>query len=661
MLAVLSSPRGIRAIAYSVAGNGSTTTYRAYPSLPLPLSRSYATKTETEPILTIPGSSIYPLGASQSQLPLFHNVKWTIHPTEAWTVLSEGSTSFKTSLLQALTGHLRISPFPPPPGGLFPFLRGRDPHKCVELVSFAHRSSAAGSGFVDFTARYGAVREEDKRTLRETFFPETAKPIHNLAVPTILHANSTQVEVGAERARKRRVLFEEMVDTLDLRRFLELPMVALSNGQTRKARILKALLDLPELILLDEPLTGLDVTTRQLVLSLLETIHKSPDRPYVIIGARIQDPLPNWTTHLAVINRDGTVSTGRKEDLLHLVEPHQKHAQAHRTRVTPPVAHRDTREVLIDMNDVNVTYGDRRVHIRSSLLSLRTEILNTLQVLKNIHWKIHANSRWHLLGSNGAGKTTLLSLLTGDHPQSYTQSKNLTLFSKPRNQWATPYLQSRIGRVSPELANAFPRRRGGMSVWEAVGTGFPGGGGGGFVPRGRRRVGLADDGRELEEGGEEERWRVERVWHVLQGLGPTAWSTSTSESKSSPRTMSEKDRATLESFANKQFADLSPGEQSIVLLMRALVSHPPIVLLDEAWSGMDEAMVRAARKYLRTPGRDIRNQDEEAGGGGLVDGQACIVVTHWEEEVPWGWEDGVRRFELADGVGREVPNPLAKH
>lgn len=98
-------------------------------------------------------------------------------------------------------------------------------------------------------------------------------------------------------------------------------------------------------------------------------------------------------------------------------------------------------------------------------------------------------------------------------------------------------------------------------------------------------------------------------------------------------------RADAKEFADQTFADLSGGEQSMVLLMRALVGRPPLVLLDEAWAGMDEGMVNAARKYLRE--------------GGVSEGQACIVVSHWEEEVPWSRQDGVRHFRLEDGVGSE--------
>jgi len=124
-------------------------------------------------------------------------------------------------------------------------------------------------------------------------------------------------------------------------------------------------------------------------------------------------------------------------------------------------------------------------------IRIEQNVDDTYQVLKNIHWTIRDGDRIHLQGSNGkypsammkvtdvpdrppigSGKTTLLSLITGDHPQSYTQippKSQLTLFGLSRSRLPTPQLRSLIGVVSPELYNAFPRRSG-MSVWDVVGT-----------------------------------------------------------------------------------------------------------------------------------------------------------------------------------------------
>lgn len=489
-----------------------------------------------------------------------------------------------------LLGHLRIAP--PPPDGMFPFLSQTsgsswDPLDCVSIVSFGNRRRAAGSAFYDYTARYGAVREEDRITLRQSMFPET----HPQEFNTRPQKQSTPLSDHE--------LFYHLVEKMELGPLLDLPLIALSNGQTRRARIIKAIILKPELLLLDEPLTGLDVKNRPTLLELLRSLH-STRSPRIVIGLRTQDPVPDWITHVALV-RGGKIITGLKEEVL----SNAKNVVIEQSRASiakASVATAAQGKLLVEMKNVNVKYGPRTV-------------------LKDIDWEVRQGERWHLQGTNGSGKTTLLSLLTGDHPQSYTQ-EHLHLHSLPRQRIPTPHLHSLVGLLSPELFDAFPRRAN-MSVWEAVGTGFDGG----FVPLGKEGVGIGVL-QPLDDAGV--RWRVERCWEVLEALGPRAWTASGTGMGLS-----------TEEFKNNRFVDLAVGEQRMVLLMRALVGRPPLLLLDEVWSGMDEGMVSAARRYLRE-------------GGGVTEEQGVVVITHWEDEVPWGEEDGVKRFKLDGGVGRVV-------
>ena len=173
----------------------------------------------------------------------------------------------------------------------------------------------------------------------------------------------------------------------------------------------------------------------------------------------------------------------------------------------------------------------------------------------------------------GSGKTTMLSLLTGDHPQSYTQRapSSLTLFERPRSKWATVQLRKEIGIAGMDVLNAWPRGRK-MSVRDVIGTGFDGG----FVPMGRMKVGSDLDTTE-------EQYRVKRVWEVLNDW----WRHSRQESQ-------------VREFSQKIFAELPVGEQAVVILLRAVVGKPKLVLLDEAWSGMDRGTVSAVHEYLRS-------------------------------------------------------------
>ena len=125
----------------------------------------------------------------------------------------------------------------------------------MSLVSFAHRPRASGGTFYDYTARYGAVREEDRITLRQSLFPEESGLIHNSISAFIVDG---EIVPGKEEKEERVRHFQEWVEKLGLEHLLDLPLVALSNGQTRRARIVKALLNKPGILLLDEPLSACD-------------------------------------------------------------------------------------------------------------------------------------------------------------------------------------------------------------------------------------------------------------------------------------------------------------------------------------------------------------------------------------------------------------------
>ncbi|ETW74686.1 ABC transporter [Heterobasidion irregulare TC 32-1] len=566
--------------------------------------RGYSTNQSSSKIVHIPRSNVYRFGDANGARSVFRDLEWTVNDGENWAVVGSGSGE-KTALLETLLGNLRISP--PPPSGPFPFLSNllsdsskanRPFHEQVSLVSFAHRPRASGGTFYDYTARYGAVREEDRITLRQSMFPEESGLIHNSISSFIVDG---EIVPGKEEKEERVRHFQEWVEGLGLEHLLDLPLVALSNGQTRRARIVKALLNKPGILLLDEPLTGLDVQMRPTLLSLLHQLHESRN-PRVILGLRMQDPIPEWISHIAVVS-GGRVQAGPKQDIEAIIESTKRQdGQTNTLGSNAKAASKGLPQVLVDMRNVNVKYHDRHV-------------------LKNINWVIKAGDRWHLQGANGSGKTTLLSMLTGDHPQSYTQQAPslLSLFGSPRRTHATATLRTRIGVVSPELYNAWPRARN-MSVWEAVATGFDGG----FVPLGERGLGVGLRGGLSPE---ELAWREQRVWEVLGRLGPQTWG-------------GDVEQDTSEEFSKRTFSELPAGAQSIVLLMRALVGQPEVVLLDEVWAGMDEGMIKAARRYLKEDGVGID--------------QGVVVISHWEEEVPWGKAEGVRRFRLDDGVGQEV-------
>ncbi|KAG1898982.1 uncharacterized protein F5891DRAFT_1235288 [Suillus fuscotomentosus] len=273
-------------------------------------------------------------------------------------------------LMRTLLGHLRITPPPPLPGRLFPFLSDppRNPHNCAAFVSFAHRPRAAGGAFYDYTSPYGAVREEDRITLRESMFGK----YDFLNVQPKGGKVKTPIEIAQDEVKKG--IFEGLTSRLGLSSLLDLPLIALSNGQTRRARIVKAILSEPELLVLDEPLTGLDINTRPILLNILRSLHESHSLR-IIMGLWIQDPVPDWISHIALVTGE-TILTGVKDEIMFKHAEHHAKEAEHRTASTTQSylqSGLDHGKPVVDMKNVNVSYGPHKV-------------------LKNIKWIIRAGT-----------------------------------------------------------------------------------------------------------------------------------------------------------------------------------------------------------------------------------------------------------------------------
>jgi molybdate transport system ATP-binding protein len=160
------------------------------------------------------------------------------------------------------------------------------------------------------------------------------------------------------------------------------------------------------------------------------------------------------------------------------------------------------------------------------------------KILAGIDWEVKRGERWLLSGPNGAGKSTLLSLVTGDNPQAY--ANDIYLFDKKRGSGESIWdIKRKIGFLSPELHLFFDQ---GCSAFDAVASGL-------FDTIGLFRQ-LSDD-------------QVELVDHWMMVTG-------------------------ILQLKQKRLFELSAGQQRIVLLVRALVKNPPLLVLDEPCQGLDK-------------------------------------------------------------------------
>jgi ABC-type sugar transport system ATPase subunit len=152
---------------------------------------------------------------------------------------------------------------PVPPKGLFPFLQ--DPASPIKSskeveqdtilhVTFAAKKRVVGGGFTDYTARYGAMRDQDGQTLRESLLESLMnEPL--AAPPTEFTPRTSGSSQENQEAvpKVQRDEIEHVASRLHLVPQLDIPMVALSNGQQRRARILRQLIRHPRLLLLEDP------------------------------------------------------------------------------------------------------------------------------------------------------------------------------------------------------------------------------------------------------------------------------------------------------------------------------------------------------------------------------------------------------------------------
>lgn len=167
-------------------------------------------------------------------------------PLQHWAVVG---TPGRTDLLDILRGqHICL----PPNARSYPYLLSdeiaeKDPQlryvgNAIQYIGFSGEGSGAigGTRGAYLSARYESLREETDWTVEQFLRGQTSlNPLE-----------------GEENGTVRdEVFLKEVITDLRLSELLDMPVANLSNGQTRRARIAKALLQKPELLLLDEPLS----------------------------------------------------------------------------------------------------------------------------------------------------------------------------------------------------------------------------------------------------------------------------------------------------------------------------------------------------------------------------------------------------------------------
>ncbi|MDB4408553.1 ATP-binding cassette domain-containing protein [Akkermansiaceae bacterium] len=313
------------------------------------------------------------------------------------------------------------------------------------------------------------------------------------------------------------VCVDDLVTRLGLSALADRGFRLLSTGERRRLMLARALVQSPKVLILDEPFDGLDqefrIHLRDLLKSLAEKV------TLVIVANRLSE-LEGLVSHLAFVERGKLLLSGPREE----VEGNPIFKQ------------------LMEFDDETVTIPERtatQFEHAGPFVSMKdvTVVHGGREIISSFSWKVEQGQNWKISGPNGCGKSTLVNLVTGDHPQCY--SNEVTVFGLRRGQGESVWdIKRHLGIVSPALHQQY---RVGSPALEVVLSGFY-------------------DSVGIYQKPQPEHLTVARQWLQVVGLAE---------------------------YEKKLFRRFSYGQQRLLLIARALVKQPPLLILDEPCQGLD--------------------------------------------------------------------------
>ena len=361
---------------------------------------------------------------------VFADLNFRINKGENWALIGE-SGSGKSALLQVIAGKFHLS------GGNITyhfheaFLQNHPQndesltfHRLIALVESRHHfRNLSNTNDFYYQQRYNSSDSEDALTVAEY-----------LAVIKSVIENPYWT-------------LEKTLQIMHLEALRDEQLIKLSNGETKRLLIASALLKNPVVLMLDNPLAGLDVQTRAEFNTIISEIVKSG---ITVIMATSPFEIPASITHVAVL-QNGTIAKqipASQFDAKAVADTRKdKIDQRELANLLNSKNTNQTFEWIVKMDNIHIRYGDK-------------------QVLKDVDWHIKQGERWALLGPNGAGKSTLLSLINADNPQAY--ANDIILFDRKRGTGESIWdIKSKTGFVSPELFQYFPTDNSCLQVIES--------------------------------------------------------------------------------------------------------------------------------------------------------------------------------------------------
>ena len=373
------------------------------------------------------------------------------------------------------------------------------------------------------------------------------------------------VRVAQEEADRREMHVElekmkkHLYEVFHLEQLVDKHVILLSSGELRKFQLTKTLLTNPRVLIMDNPFIGLDVTARAQLAEFLTLLTRETNVTVVLVLSKTDD-IPDFITHVVEV-KDMKVEQKVTLDFY----------REHRASVSERMLSVEKEQAIIALPyaedaELDVASGTRQV-IDFRKVNIR---YGERHILKDLSFTVMNGEHWALSGENGAGKSTLLSIVCADNPQSY--ANDIVLFGHQRGKGESIWdIKKHIGYISPEMHRAYMRD---IPAVDIVASGLSDVSGLYRKPKPEQRA-------------------VCEFWMDVFGI---------------------RDKADM------TFLKLSSGEQRLVLLARAFVKDPSLLILDEPLHGLDLKNRRLVKDII-----EVFCQRKN---------KTLLMVTHYREELP---------------------------
>jgi molybdate transport system ATP-binding protein len=443
---------------------------------------------------------------------VLRDLQWRIRPGERW-LLQGSNGAGKTQLLKILAGDVW-----PQPGS-----------KAQRLYTWNHEQFSEPWLVREQIAYLGAERQDRYEHYH-----------WNQRVLRVVATGRQRTDIPlAPLTRSMRAQVLALLRSLGLAALAQRRFLALSYGERRLVLLARALAWQPGLLLLDEPLNGLDAGNRRRFLKVLQRLRASP-LPIVYATHRLEE-MPAGITHRAML-QDGRLRTA-SWPLQRLQWPQRLQP---RSGQAGGRASGSARRPALPRK-LPARSGAARTAAAALLRLSKASIWREGRaVLRGISLELGRGERVVVHGANGSGKSTLLGALYGEYP--VAAGSQLWRRGVPAG---TPLhlFQRRVGRISPELQLALPRQPTALQT----------------VVAGLRGCFALDAPVTAPER--------RRALRALRRVGAVA-------------------------LAQREFGTLSYGQARRVLFARALAGEPRLLLLDEPYTGLDRATRTALRSLV---------------------------------------------------------------